>query len=222
MKFKVEKVEFHIGKVNLVGDLYFPEDPHNLGAVILHPHPVYGGDRHNNVTTGIAEGLADSGFPALTFDFRGAGESSGIHTGGADEVADVQAALALLESRAPKLDRTALVGYSFGAYVASLAIESMAVESEPAGTNTCSPWAVVCVAPPVSMFDMRGLQGFLGPMLLLAGDMDQFGPLEDVTMLAEYAGAELQRIQGGDHFLRGREPDIARRIVDFLDRSAGL
>ena len=210
LRFDVQRVEFESDELKLVGDLHLPDEPHPLGAVVLHPHPLYGGDRRNNVTRGVAAGLAESGFPALTFDFRGAGESQGSHGGGGPEVKDVEAAITELTARVPDVAKVAIVGYSFGAHVASLALQG------------CKPAAVVCVAPPVSLLDMEGLCGFVGPILILSGDTDQFGPIDQVTSLAERSGAELQRLSGADHFLWGREAEVARKVVDFLDRSTGL
>jgi len=206
---KVEHISFPSDEITLTGDLHLPEEPQRLGAVVLHPHPLYGGERNNNVTVGLAEALAKAGFPALRFDFRGAGESGGSHGGGEPEVDDVAAAMDTLRARVPELKQIAIAAYSFGTYVASL------------GAKTLQPSAMACVAPPVAMLDCDGLHGYVGPMLIVGGDRDQFGPAAAVTELAEMTGAELHLVPGGDHFLLGLEGKIADRVVDFLDRLTG-
>ena len=69
------------------------------GAVITHPHPLFGGDMANNVVLTAVRALAARGMSALRFNFRGVGRSTGTYGGGMDEADDVAAALAFLKSR---------------------------------------------------------------------------------------------------------------------------
>jgi len=75
-------------------------------AVLLHPHPDMGGDRHNNVVTALFEALPPAGVTAARFDFS----SSNVETATAEtvEVLDVL-------SPEPRY----LVGYSFGGGIAA-------------------------------------------------------------------------------------------------------
>ena len=63
------------------------------GAVITHPHPLFGGDMANNVVLIAVRALAARGMSALRFNFRGVGRSTGVYGGGVDEMEDVAAAL---------------------------------------------------------------------------------------------------------------------------------
>src|SRR5215510_4557770 len=87
--------------------------PH--AALVAHPHPVYGGTLHNKVVFHAMKALNGFGFPALRFNFRGAGLSHGAHDYGQGEIEDVRTALDWLERefRLP----TVLAGFSFGAAV---------------------------------------------------------------------------------------------------------
>ena len=199
-------IAFEAGNNLLAGDLYLGDRAGPLGAVVLHPHPLYGGDRRNIVTVALARALADAGVAAFCFDFRGAGGSQGVHGGGKAEVDDVEAAIVELKKTVPDIESVALVGYSFGAYVASLA------------AGRLSPAAIVCVAPPQAMFPCDALAGYGGPLLLIAGDNDQFAPAESVMELGAATGARCEFIHGGDHFLAGRESVAARLAVEFLLR----
>jgi len=40
------------------------------GVVITHPHPLYGGDMHNNVVKAIARVYRQHGYISLRFNFR--------------------------------------------------------------------------------------------------------------------------------------------------------
>ena len=90
------------------------------GAVITHPHPLFGGDMANNVVLTAVRALAARGMSALRFNFRGVGRSTGAYGGGIEEADDVVAALAFLKSRTPGPHY--VVGYSFGAAVAGRAL----------------------------------------------------------------------------------------------------
>ena len=46
-------------------------------AVVLHPHPLHGGNMNNRVVYTLYNSFADSGFSVLRFNFRGVGRSQG-------------------------------------------------------------------------------------------------------------------------------------------------
>ena len=111
----------------VVADLVVSDQPW-AGAVVCHPHPAYGGDRHNLVVDRIFHTLATAGTTVVRFDFRGDG-------GGATEHLDVLAGMnAVAEHLGPERPLW-LVGYSFGADVA-LSV----------GDDRVAGWAAV--APP--------------------------------------------------------------------------
>ena len=56
----------------LAGDLRAPAGA-LAGAVICHPHPAYGGDRHNPVVDALYRGLSAAGVAVLAFVLRRAG-----------------------------------------------------------------------------------------------------------------------------------------------------
>ena len=82
-------------------------------ALVCHPHPLFGGTVHNKVVYRAMKALNEFGFPALRFNFRGAGLSEGRHDQGRGEVDDVRAALDWLDNEfhLPVI----FCGFSFGA-----------------------------------------------------------------------------------------------------------
>src|SRR5579884_4544171 len=79
------------------------EEPENAGAVeaavVCHPHPQFGGTMHNKVVFRIAQALVDLNIPALRFNFRGVGRSTGTYDEGRGEADDVRAALDEMAAR---------------------------------------------------------------------------------------------------------------------------
>ena len=63
----------------------------NSGGVIVlcHPHPQHGGTMRAPMLGEIANHGASEGFDVLRFNFRGVGESTGIHGNGLDELRDI-------------------------------------------------------------------------------------------------------------------------------------
>ena len=96
-------------------------------ALVLHPHPQYGGDMHNHVVEALSS-LCARDATTLRFNFRGAGRSSGAYAGGRGEVDDARAALAELRRAAPDAP-VALAGYSFGAQIAAVLAADEPVEA---------------------------------------------------------------------------------------------
>src|SRR5689334_24128040 len=70
-------------------------------SVICHPHPLGGGTMHNKVVFKVAQALQSVNIPALRFNFRGVGHSSGTYDEGRGEMEDVRFALEFLSRRYP-------------------------------------------------------------------------------------------------------------------------
>ncbi|XP_057422966.1 uncharacterized protein LOC130716929 isoform X2 [Lotus japonicus] len=87
----------------------------NLGIVLVHPYSILGGSQ--GLLKGIASGLAQHGYTAVTFDMRGVGSSTGrASLTGFAEVKDVVTVCNWL-SHTLSLHRILLVGSSAGSAV---------------------------------------------------------------------------------------------------------
>ncbi len=179
-------------------------------AVICHPHPLFGGNMHNNVVRAARNALVDKGFACLRFNFRGTGASWGTHGNGVDEVEDVLAAVDFVEAT-PRIDRNGLVlaGYSFGCWVGL-----KAVASDP------RPQGLIGISPPVDSYDFDFLKQERRPKLLIAGDRDfvcsKRAFLELLDQIPEPKHGVI--IPGADHFHIGHEETIIEEIKSFLQK----
>ncbi|MBI5014151.1 MAG: alpha/beta fold hydrolase [Deltaproteobacteria bacterium] len=182
-----------------------------IGAVVCHPHPLHGGDQHNNVVDGVRRALAGRDWAVLTFNFRGVGRSDGEHGGGAGEVKDVEAAARFLSTTSGvPAERLLLVGYSFGAWVTSRA----ACRGARAG-------AVALVAPPLAAYPLEEeADGYPGPVLAVVGSEDSYCPADLFQAWVDRIPGpkEASVLSGADHFLRGREADVGRLVASFAAR----
>ncbi len=179
------------------------------GAVITHPHPLFGGSMANNVVWAAVRARTARNLSAQRFNFRGVGRSTGAYGGGLDEADDVAAALEFLKSRVP--GPYYLVGYSFGAAVAGRALlKGLAADG------------AVFIAPPIAFMDLGFLPRVPGLRLILVGDRDDLCPLPSLeALLADHpplpgeTPAAVKVIQGADHFFGGAEEILFRALRDF-------
>lgn len=203
----IQSVTFRVEDLTLEGALHTaaqPETAPSAGAVVCHPHPLYGGDMRNSVVVAVCDSLAVQGFVAMRFNFRGTGGSAGSHGGGIKERDDVCAALDFLASQ-PGVDprRLCLAGYSFGAVVAlSTAYPSLA--------------ALAAISPPLG-----GRAAAIRPscpVLFLFGEQDTIASARDFEALgiALPKGSRAVVVPGADHFWRGHEEEMAGEVVAFF------
>ena len=120
---RTQNVRLVSGNLTLEGVLHLPASSPSPAVAVCHPHPLQGGNMHNNVVVAICGAAAERGIAALRFNFRGVGGSEGSFGDGVGERADADAALAHLR-QLPEVEqhRVGIVGYSFGAAVALLVV----------------------------------------------------------------------------------------------------
>lgn len=179
----------------LAADLDHPIGAPIAAAVVCHPHPRYGGNRHNPVIEALFEALPASAITALRFDFRA------VHDHGNGELLDVAAALDAVERAVPPDTPLVLVGYSFGAV--------MALRTDDRRVVACA-----AVAPPLGRM---GVLQPTRPTLVLIPRHDQYCPPEVAApILADWPVTQLEVIETADHFLVGHTRHVARAVTAWL------
>lgn len=184
-------------------------------ALVCHPHPLFGGTLHNKVVFHTMKALHSFGFPALRFNFRGAGLSHGEHDQGIGEVDDVRTAMDWLdrEFHLPLI----FAGFSFGAAVGLRA--SYDDERVRALIGVGAPVAPVAEAseePRVYTFDF--LRECTKPKLFVSGARDQFGPRAKLEAMVNSLPEpkRLVVIEGADHFFEGRLRELREAIEAWV------
>ena len=175
------------------------------GVVVTHPHPQYGGDMHNNVVDAIVKAYRKNGYSTLRFNFRGVGASQGAFDNGIGEREDVRAAIAYLSGLGKK--NIDLAGYSFGAWVNALGLETFEHVSR-----------MIMVSPPVGLLDFDPVVSYSKIKLVIAGSRDDIARVGAIEkkMPAWNPKAVLRVIQDADHFYWGKTDEIETIINEFL------
>jgi len=176
-------------------------------ALVCHPHPLYGGTMHNKVVFKAAQALQILGMPALRFNFRGVGHSTGTYDEGRGEMDDVRFALEFLSRRYPGLP-VILGGFSFGAYVA---LRVAAIDDRVQ--------TMIGLGVPARVFEGEHLQGSHKPKLIIQGTKDELAPYALTAQWFEQVPApkSLVAVQGADHFFQGHLDEIQAIIVSFVE-----
>mgnify|MGYP001067782966 CR=1 FL=1 len=177
------------------------------GVVVTHPHPLYGGEMHNNVVEAIIQAYRIHGYSTLRFNFRGVGKSEGSYEDGRGEQEDVRAALEFLSGRGKS--RIDLAGYSFGAWVNALGAEKFEQATR-----------MMMVSPPVNFVNFDFLKHNPKIQLVIVGDRDDIAGYKAIEKLMPNWNPEatLRIINGADHFYWGYTEELKEIISEFLDK----
>lgn len=182
-------------------------------ALILHPHPLYGGTMNNKVTYTAYQAFVQKGFNVLRFNFRGVGKSQGIFDNGEGELGDAASALDWLQGENKNASSFWVCGFSFGAWIAmQLLMRRPEIEG------------FIAVSPPANMYDFN----FLAPCpvsgLMIQGSSDEIVPIDSVEHLSKKLSNQkgihvsFEKIEGADHFYDGKLSILLNKINDYLDK----
>ena len=175
-------------------------------GLVCHPHPLGGGTMHNKVVFKTAQTLQALQIPALRFNFRGVGHSTGTYDEGRGEMDDTRYALEFLSRRYPGVPAI-IAGFSFGSYV-GLRV----------GADDDRVHALIGLGVPARSFDGNTLQNAHKPKLFIHGTEDELAPYELMQQWFEQVPApkRLATIQGADHFFQGRLDEVQVIITEFI------
>jgi alpha/beta superfamily hydrolase len=215
-----ERVSFYAASllpIRLEGMLASPAgDPPYPGCILCHPDPVGGGSMDVPLLITLTQVLSTAGWSCLRFNFRGVGGSTGESTGGIKETEDIEGAYGwLCERQDIETSDISLAGWSFGSWVGLRWVLQGA---------ECRH--LVLISPPLIGFDFFNFLADqpLSPgsdVLIVSGETDQFSTRERLQDLARKLDAELYIMPGADHFLFGREREVADVILRHWRQTRG-
>lgn len=193
------------GKMQCLLDL--PDGAPRGIALVAHPHPLYGGTMENKVAQTLARTFVTLGYVAARFNFRGVGESEGVHDDGHGETDDMAIMYDYMVQRYPGLP-VALSGFSFGTFVQAQFQQRLIAEGRPAerlvlvGT-AAGKWPM----PPVSQ-----------DTILIHGELDDTITLQQVFDWARPLDVPVMVIPGADHFFHRKLGHIKNLIGQMWRR----
>ncbi|MZR30931.1 alpha/beta hydrolase [Sneathiella litorea] len=196
----------------LEGRYHHSDDPNAPLALILHPHPQYGGAMNNKVVYNLFTTFKKRGFSVLRFNFRGVGRSQGDYDHGVGELSDAAAALDWMQTHNPNAPAVWIGGFSFGAWIS---MQLLMRRPEVAG--------FISVAPPANMYDFSFLAPCPSSGIIIHGDQDVLVPRKDIKKLVEKLKAQkgitihYDEIPNADHFFENSLDKLMGSVDDYLD-----
>lgn len=197
----------------LEGRYHPAKEPNAPIALILHPHPQFGGTMNNKVVYNLFHVFVRRGFSVLRFNFRGVGKSQGVFDDGLGELSDAASALDWLQSVNPNTSSCWIAGFSFGSWIG---MQLLMRRPEIQGFIT--------VSPPASLYDFSFLAPCPSSGLVVQGTADEVVEPLASEKLAEELQAKRQitidyvPIKGADHFYSDKLEEMTAAVDTYLDK----
>ena len=183
-------------------------------AIVLHPHPLHGGNMNNRVVFIMFNNFVERGFSVLRFNFRGVGRSQGVFDNGVGELSDAAYAFDWMQQFNSNSPFCWIGGYSFGALIS---MQLMMRRPEIEG--------FVSISPPAGTEDFSFLAPCPSSGLIIHGDKDGHIPLDAVKKLAQKLDGQknisvnLSIVKGADHFYKDNMDNLSKEVASYLDKS---
>ena len=185
-------------------------------AIVLHPHPQFGGTMNNQIVYNMFYTFANRGFAALRFNFRGVGRSQGAFDHGTGELSDAAAALDWVQSVNPEAKSCWIAGVSFGSWIGmQLLMRRPEIEG------------FISIAAPANRFDFTFLAPCPSSGLFVHGAEDRVAPHKEVMAVIEKVKTqkgiqiEHQLVDGANHFFDGKVDELMTTVDTYLDKRLG-
>lgn len=189
-------------------------------ALVAHPHPLMGGTKDNKVAQTLARTFNQLGYASLRPNFRGVGETEGVHDDGKGELEDLVSVVdwmrkpqSWFESNTALQDHSwihdvarmplTIAGFSFGSFVGShlfnrLAHEGKACERLVMVGSAAGKWELPIVPKNT---------------IVIHGENDETIPLSWVLDWARPQELIVQVVPGADHFFHRKLHCIREAIT---------
>jgi len=182
-------------------------------AIILHPHPQFGGTMNNPIVHSLHYMFIERGFSVLRFNFRGVGRSQGLFDNGAGELSDAAAALDWMQSFNREAQICWIAGISFGAWIS---MQLLMRRPEISG--------FMSIAPLAKHYDFSFLAPCPASGLFVNGALDTVTPPESVntlvTKLKTQKGITIDHthMPQANHFFTDHIEELTEICANYLDK----
>ena len=197
-------IEGPAGRLQALAELPSADSGQAL-AVVCHPHPLYQGTMDNKVVHTLVRACTRAGTPAVRFNFRGVGDSEGVHDNGVGEIDDALAVVDWAQARWPDRELW-LLGFSFGGVIAAQAALRKGAT------------VLVTVAPAVTRLALDAQASSLPRWLIVQGEDDDVVPASAVIDWLNDAppGPQLVTLPQAGHFFHGQLNALREIVQKFL------
>jgi len=180
-------------------------------ALVLHPHPQYGGTMNNRVVYETYNCFYKNNFSVIRINFRGVDKSDGIFDNGQGELSDAAAALDWIEKENPGYSQCWVSGFSFGALICMQLIMRRPEVNK-----------FVTISPQPNLYDFT----FLSPCpisgIMIYGKNDELVQVDSILNLKKRLSMQknidvkFESINNANHFYKNKEKDLSTTIDNYI------
>ena len=186
-------------------------------AVVLHPHPQYGGTMQNKVVQTTYNIFVNNGFSVIKINFRGVGKSDGVFDNGQGELSDAAAALDWVERENLDYSQCWVSGFSFGSLICM-----QLIMRRPEVNN------FIAISPQPNVYDFSFLAPCPTSGQVVCSDNDELVTKESIEELDRriktQKGIEVifSTIKNSNHFFKDKEKELKEEIEKYVKEKTAL
>ena len=186
-------------------------------ALILHPHPQYGGTMNNKVVMDTFKVFVENNFSVCRVNFRGVGKSDGEFDNGQGELADAAAALDWIERENFDNSQCWIAGFSFGSLIA------MQLLMRRPEINR-----FIIISPQPNVYDFSFLSPCPTSGMIINGKKDELVPLQSMNdlknRLSNQKGINIKfdLVPDANHFFSNSEENLKKYLNKYISKESAL
>jgi hypothetical protein len=180
-------------------------------ALVLQPHPQYGGTMNNKIVFETYNCFYKNKFSVIRINFRGVGKSEGIFDNGQGELSDAAAALDWIEKENPGYSQCWVSGFSFGSLICMQLIMRRPEVNK-----------FIAISPQPNLYDFT----FLAPCpisgLIVSGKNDELVQTDSINSLKKRLSVQknidvkFETISNANHFYKDKEKELSSSIDEYI------
>ena len=186
-------------------------------AIVLQPHPQYGGTMNNKVVQLAYNIFLNNGFSVIKINFRGVGKSDGVFDNGQGELSDAASALDWIERENLDYSQCWVCGFSFGALICM-----QLIMRRPEVNN------FIAISPQPNVYDFSFLAPCPTSGQIVYSDSDELVTKESMEELYKRIKSQkgidvnFSKIKNANHFFKNKEDDLENEIQKYIKEKTAL
>ncbi len=180
-------------------------------ALVLQPHPQYGGTMNNRIVYETYNCFYKNKFSVIRINFRGVEKSDGVFDNGQGELSDAAAALDWIEKENPGYNQCWISGFSFGALICMQLIMRRPEVNK-----------FIAISPQPNVYDFT----FLAPCpisgLIIYGKNDELVQVDSIINLKKRLNMQkninvkFDSIPNANHFFKDKEKELGYSVREYI------
>jgi|TARA_B110000438_G_scaffold269471_1_gene285884 alpha/beta superfamily hydrolase len=183
-------------------------------AIVLQPHPQYGGTMNNRIVFETYNCFYKNGFSIIRINFRGVEKSDGIFDNGQGELSDAAAALDWIEKENPGFSQCWVSGFSFGSLICMQLIMRRPEVNR-----------FIAISPQPNVYDFTFLAPCPAPGLIAYGQNDELVPEQSILDFKKKLNRQknievnFEAISNANHFYKKKEKELSSTINKYIEQN---